>query len=99
MDDLTLTLNDDILDRLRSAAENEGVEVKLLAMRLIDQGLPRGRTGVALSESGVAAKPYLELSEAEREERLKRILALGRKPDEPFNLKAESDALWDFIET
>ena len=37
-------------------------------------------------------------TEEEIEARVQRVLALGRKPAEPFDLKAERDALWSFVE-
>ena len=98
MDDLTIPVDDEVLDRLRSTAAEEGIEVELSALRLIRQGLPSDQRANRTPREASVAQIRAVLSEAEREAKVKRILALGRKPKEPFDLKALSDALSDGTE-
>ena len=88
MASLTITdLDDDALRRLEAIARANGRSVEEEAR------------GVLTAETRRAAPVTKELGwDAEKEERLKRILSLGRKLDEPFDQKAFTDELWNFVE-
>jgi antitoxin FitA len=76
-------IDDEFKARLRVQAARNGVSMESEARRILREGV---------------RPPRPKLSDEEREAKIQRILALGRKPAEPFDLKAESDALWDYME-
>lgn len=77
-------IGDDVKAGLRERAARKGVSMESEAR--------------AILREAVGVRPRPQLTEEEIEARVQRVLALGRKPAEPFDLKAERDALWSFVE-
>ncbi len=81
-------LDDDVMRRLEARAKEHGRspadEVRLLITSKIG--------------AEPAAATALSRWDDDKEMRLQKILALGRKPDRPFDQKALTDELWNFVE-
>ena len=82
-------LEDAVVRDLRRSAAERGVSMEQEARDRLRHPLPPGQPK-APEENG---KPQWHLK-ASREE----ILSLGRKPKEPIDHKAESDALYDYLD-
>ena len=78
-------IEDEVKAGLRLRAARKGVSMERELREILREA------------SGVRPQKPL-LTPEEREAKIQRVLALGRKPDQPFDLKAESDALWSFVE-
>lgn len=80
-------LDEDVMRRLEGRAKAHGRSVVDEARELI---------------STIAAKPEVAQVRQEwdddKERRLQRILSLGEKPKVPFDQKAYTDELWNFVE-
>ncbi|KQT83903.1 hypothetical protein ASG48_10940 [Aurantimonas sp. Leaf443] len=91
MGDLTIHgIDDDVIRRLELRAAARG--------RSLDDELRLSLDRLSRDEDRSAGRVKGEASDDEREARLRRILALGRPLDAPFDLKAYSDALSDGTE-
>ena len=82
-------IDDDLIRDLRISAAERGVSMEQEARDRLRQRLPR----VANLQENDDAVPEWRLKATMDE-----ILALGVKPDEPIDHKAESDALYDYLE-
>lgn len=82
-------LDDQIIRDLRRSAAERGVSMEQEARDRLRRPLPRDEHRQPDDESG--PKWHLEAS-------LDEILALGRMPKEPIDHKAESDALYDYLD-
>lgn len=86
MTSLTIrNLDEDVKTGLRQRAARNGVSMESEAR--------------AILREAVGAKPKPKLTEEEIEAKVQRILALGRKPEAPFDLQKECDGMWSFVET
>lgn len=81
-------LDDEIVRDLRRSAAERGVSMEQEARDRLRHALPRDEP--KKTDTG-EPKWHLKAS-------LEEILALGRKPDEPIDHKAESDALYDYLD-
>lgn len=81
-------LDDDVMRRLEARAKEHGRSPADEARALISSRIDAEPAG---------ATPLHEWND-DKERRLRRILALGRKPDQPFDQKAYTDELWSFVE-
>lgn len=79
-------IDDEVLRDLRISAARRGVSMEQEARDRLRQPLPT-------AEEGGAEKPRWRLKVTKEE-----LLALGRKPDKPIDHKAESDALYDYLD-
>lgn len=77
-------LDDSIKHALRKRAAEHGVSME----EEVRQTLAR-----SVGEGGETTAPYQR-----RKPSVEEILALGRRPDKPFDQKKEFDELWSFIE-
>jgi antitoxin FitA len=82
-------LDDEVVRDLRRSAAERGVSMEQEARDRLKHPLPRQEPETP-EETG-QPKWHLEAS-------LEEILALGRKPKEPIDHKAESDALYDYLD-
>ncbi len=82
-------LDDAVMRDLRRSAAERGVSMELEARDRLRQGVPRD----APKSPANAGKSEWNLDAS-----LEEILALGRKPSEPIDHKAESDALYDYLD-
>ncbi|WP_210270121.1 FitA-like ribbon-helix-helix domain-containing protein [Aureimonas mangrovi] len=76
-------IDDELKAKLRVQAARNGVSMESEARRILRDGV---------------LPPRPKLTEEEIEAKVQRIVALGRKPDQPIDQKAESDALWSYLE-
>lgn len=84
-------LDDDVIRDLRRSAAERGVSMEQEARDRLRQ--PLSEAGRTVAEFPVSGKPRWLLSASKEE-----LLALGRKPAEPVDHKAESDALYDYLD-
>jgi hypothetical protein len=82
-------LDDAIVADLRRSAAERGVSMEQEARDRLKHPLPRSGP-LKLDGNG---KPEWHLKAS-----LEEILSLGRKPKEPIDHKAESDALYDYLD-
>lgn len=80
-------LDDEVMRDLRISAARRGVSMEQEARDRLRLPLPD-----AAAHAG-EEKPRWRLKATKEE-----ILALGRKPDKPIDHKAESDALYDYLD-
>ncbi|TFF19802.1 hypothetical protein E3C22_19175 [Jiella endophytica] len=80
-------LDDAVMRRLEGLAKAHGRSVVDEARELIS-------TVAAEPEAAQVRREWDE----DKERRLQRILSLGEKPKEPFDQKAYTDELWNFVE-
>ena len=93
-------LDDEVMQRLQARAARHGrspaEEARaLIAVKTLEK--PAGETPDDAPVQSSDRRPTQGWDD-DKERRLRRILALGRKPDWPFDQKAETDALWNFVE-
>ncbi|RST87486.1 hypothetical protein EJC49_05270 [Aquibium carbonis] len=79
-------LDDEVIRDLRLSAAERGVSMEQEARDRLKRPLPR-------QEPEDPGKPKWHLKASMEE-----ILALGRKPEKPIDHKAESDALYDYLD-
>jgi len=79
-------LDDEVKRALRRRAADHGVSMEQEARTILRE--------VALEKAPAPVAPGTWRLKASKEE----ILALGRKPDAPIDHKAESDALYDYLD-
>jgi plasmid stability protein len=82
-------LDDEIVRDLRRSAAERGVSMEQEARDRLRNPLPR---------RGPQQPDDEDKSEWRLKASLDEILALGRKPDGPIDHKAESDALYDYLD-
>lgn len=82
-------LDDDVIRDLRLSAARRGVSMEQEARDRLRRPLPE----LGLTEADNATEPTWHLKAS-----IEELLALGRKPDEPIDHKAESDALYDYLD-
>ena len=82
-------LDDEVVHDLRRSAAERGVSMEQEARDRLRHPLPQD----APKRPDGNGKPEWRL-----EASLEEILALGRKPKEPIDHKAESDALYDYLD-
>lgn len=82
-------LDDEIIRDLRRSAAERGVSMEQEARDRLRHPLPQGEPGKPENQG----KPEWHLKAS-----LEEILAIGRKPKEPIDHKAESDALYDYLD-
>lgn len=81
-------LDDAVIRDLRRSAAERGVSMEQEARDRLCRALPRDE-----SKNADNGEPKWHLKAS-----LEEILALGRKPSEPIDHKAESDALYDYLD-
>jgi plasmid stability protein len=90
VDTILIEALDPIVERkLRQRAAEHGLSVSQEAERILAEAL----VGAPITVS----KP-VPLTEEEKEARVQRLLSYARRPVQPIDWKAESDAMWDFLE-
>ncbi|WP_279482683.1 FitA-like ribbon-helix-helix domain-containing protein [Aureimonas sp. SK2] len=90
MDTILIEALDPVVERkLRQRAAEHGLSVSQEAERILAEAL----MGVPITASSPAP-----LTDEEKQARVQRLLSYARKPDQPIDWKAESDAIWDFLE-
>ncbi|MDN2579635.1 hypothetical protein [Aquibium sp. ELW1220] len=82
-------LDDEVIRDLRLSAAERGVSMEQEARDRLKRPLPRQ----VPDRPEDAGKPKWHLKAS-----IEEILALGRKPKEPIDHKAESDALYDYLD-
>ncbi|MBL8577926.1 MAG: hypothetical protein JNK47_11920 [Mesorhizobium sp.] len=83
-------LDDEVIRDLRISAARRGVSMEQEARDRLRQPLVRKNEAEAAKEDG---KPRWRLKASMEE-----LLALGRKLEKPVDHKAESDALYDYLD-
>jgi plasmid stability protein len=82
-------VDDEVMRDLRISAASRGVSMEQEARDRLRQPLTQGM----VPESADLEGPRWRLKATKEE-----LLALGRKPEKPIDHKAESDALYDYLD-
>ncbi|KQT43147.1 hypothetical protein ASG43_16730 [Aureimonas sp. Leaf454] len=100
MGSLTIrNIDEDLKRKLQVRAARQGLSMEEDLRRVLSglvAELPSTEKRAAAMEDIVRPPPAI-VDETEMRERLARVVALGRRPDEPIDWKAVSDELHDFL--